>query len=203
MIILIPPKINLSIPYILINNGLNPHTSYQGQIKNIVTNYYTELFKLQSPGNNDIQRITDHMSPLVTGDINDLLGRPFSNEKVHRALFDLSPTKAPGPDGFTALFFQDAWDVVCNKLISEALGVLNNGAPLEEWNSTIIPLIPKVKAPNNMKDFRPISLCNVSYKVVVRAIKNRFKAVLGNIIDPYQSAFIPGRAITDNILIGF
>lgn len=54
-----------------------------------------------------------------------------------------------------------------------------------------------------MKDFRPISLCNVSYKVIARTITNRLKLVLGNIIDPQQSAFIPGRSIMDNVLIGY
>lgn len=64
-------------------------------------------------------------------------------------------------------------------------------------------MIPKVKDPSAVKDYRPISRCNVIYKIAARAITNRLKLSLGEIIDPYQSVSIPGRAITDNIMLGF
>lgn len=54
-----------------------------------------------------------------------------------------------------------------------------------------------------MKVFRHISLCNVNYKIAARAISNKLKSILDSIIDPHQSDFILGRAITDNIIIGF
>lgn len=67
----------------------------------------------------------------------------------------------------------------------------------------LVTLIPKIKNAKSVKDFRPISLCNVLYKIVARAITNRIKGTLGNIIDLHQSAFILGRAIYDNIILGF
>lgn len=60
-----------------------------------------------------------------------------------------------------------------------------------------------MKKSDSVKDFRPISLCNVSYKIIARATTNRFKTTLGDIIDPHQSAFILGRSITDNIFLGY
>lgn len=70
-------------------------------------------------------------------------------------------------------------------------------------NDTAIVLIPKGNNPAELKDFRPISLCNVIYKVISKSMVNRFRPLLGDIVSKEQSAFIPGRMITDNALIAF
>jgi hypothetical protein len=73
----------------------------------------------------------------------------------------------------------------------------------EGVNDSTIVLIPKMKNPVDLKEFRPISLCNVIYKVIAKCIANRLRPILNEIISPEQSAFIPGRMITDNALIAF
>lgn len=82
------------------------------------------------------------------------------------------------------------------------LSVLNEGTDLTSWNKTLITLIPKVRNPLMIKEYRPISLCNTCYKIISKTITNRLRPVLFEIIDPHHSAFIPGRLITDNVMIG-
>ena len=88
--------------------------------------------------------------------------------------------------------------------MSEAvLSCLNSGNLLKSINHTFITLIPKVSNPESVSEFRPISLCNVLYKIISKVIANRFKPLLNSIVSETQSAFIADRLITDNILIAF
>lgn len=60
---------------------------------------------------------------------------------------------------------------------------------------------PKVKSPVCVSEFRPISLCDVLYKILTKAIVNRLKPMLPNVVSENQIAFVPGRLITDNAMI--
>ena len=81
------------------------------------------------------------------------------------------------------------------------MAVLAGGDFPDGWNDTTIALIPKVSNPEEVKDLRPISLCNVLYKMVSKVLANRLKVILPEIISPAQSAFVPGRLICDNTLV--
>ncbi|KAK2665076.1 hypothetical protein Ddye_003650 [Dipteronia dyeriana] len=107
--------------------------------------------------------------------------------------------KAPEPDGFPVLFFLKFWDVVGESVTKAVLDVLNNNASMDKLGEAVVVLIPKVKLPVRVTEFRPISLCNVVYKVVAKMVANRLKVVLEGIISQHQSALVPGRLITDNV----
>ena len=83
------------------------------------------------------------------------------------------------------------------------LDFLNDGVMLPDLNHINILLIPKMKNTEKMSKFRPISLCNVIYKVISKVLANRLKQVLPDIISPTQSAFISCRLITDNVIVAY
>lgn len=116
-----------------------------------------------------------------------------------KALFQMVPTKALGPNGFPALFYQQFWDIVKGSIMDAYLQVLNQGASVRQFNQTHIVLIPKIKQPREVTDYRPISLC----MYITKTIANRLKRILFEIIPPYQGVFVPERLISDNILVSY
>ena len=88
-------------------------------------------------------------------------------------------------------------------MINCVLNTLNSGRMPQVLNETYICLIPKVKCPQKISEFRPISLCNVICKIISMVLANRLKKILPEVISEEQSAFVLGRQIIDNVLINY
>ncbi|KAL0009842.1 hypothetical protein SO802_004950 [Lithocarpus litseifolius] len=141
--------------------------------------------------------------PSVTPAMNASLTAEFRVDEIWNALHQMHPTKSPGPDGMSPIFYHKYWDVVGPKVIECVLKTLNSGVMPSGLNETFICLIPKVKSPQKITEYCPISLCNVSYKIISKVLANRLKRILAEVVNESQSAFMLGRLISDNVMVAF
>lgn len=111
----------------------------------IAVNFFQNLFSSSGPPG--IDTVLDSIKPCVSPDMNQELSKGFTVEEVYPALFQMHPTKAPGPDGKPALFFQRFWPIVSRQVTEAVLGILNRAQDVSVVHETCIVMIPKVKRP--------------------------------------------------------
>ena len=171
------------------------------EVENIILEYFTEIYSTTYPS--EFEANLSAVGSRVLEAMNAELLRDFKEEEVWRALIQMHPTKSPGSDGMSPIFYQKYWDMVGPQVIQSVIHILRIGMMPNGLNYTYICLIPKVKSPQKIFEYCPISLCNVIYKIVSKVLANRLKGVLPEVVSDAQSAFVPGRQITDNVLVAF
>jgi len=121
--------------------------------------------------------------------------------KIREILFAMPSNKAPGPDGYPVEFYKTAWSTVGHDLVLAIQEFFRNGRLLKDLNTTIIALIPKTPAASALADFRPISCCNLAYKIISNILATRLKPLLLECISPNLTAFLSGRSLGENVLL--
>ncbi|KAL2246367.1 UNVERIFIED_CONTAM: Retrovirus-related Pol polyprotein from type-2 retrotransposable element R2DM, partial [Sesamum indicum] len=148
------------------------HTD-QGEVAHVFVSYFQNLLGgTRRRLTVDIQYLRPWVRHCITDEEASHLLLPFSPDDVKQAVFDIAEDKAPGPDGYSSWFFKVAWPVVGEEVTRVVLDFFSTGKLLKQINSTILTLIPK-----------------------------RLSVLLDKIINPCQTAFIPGRSIGDNIML--
>lgn len=130
-----------------------------------------------------------------------MLIKGVTAEEITKVLFAMPNDKSPGPDGYTTEFFKSAWSIIGKEFIISIQSFFEKGFLPKGINSTILTLIPKKTPALEIRDYRPISCCNVSYKVISKIIANRLKHTLPDFIALNQSAFVKGRLLIENLLL--
>ncbi|KAA3461845.1 reverse transcriptase [Gossypium australe] len=153
----------------------------------VAREYFQKLFKSNLNSNTALN--LDYIESCTSSEVNDRLLKDFTDNEIKEVFSQMDPRKALGID------------VVGEDIIKLFHDILRGVKNVDCLNDTIIVLIPKIKEPVDMTNFRPISLCRVVYKIVAKVLANRLKETLPLCISQNESAFVPRRMIHDNILI--
>lgn len=138
------------------------------QIEGVICKYFDQIFT--SEHHDGLQTIENSLQPCVTDAMNEEMIREPTDTEIKEATFAINPDKAPGPDGFSASFFQANWDVVGPDVVREIKTFFETGILRTSQNVTHVRLIPKIVGAKRVSDYRPIALCNVYFKIISKLL---------------------------------
>ena len=147
------------------------------QLKEHITSYYKNLF---GPSTNSHIMLDESQTddiPQVSQLENEYLTDTFSQEEVRAAIFQMEHNKAPGPDGFPPEFYQVFWNLIKDDLMALFTDFHQGNLPLNRLNFGTIILLPKKKDAKVIRQYRPICLLNVSFKIFTKVATNRLSTI--------------------------
>ena len=134
-----------------------------------IVTYFQQIFSSDATGTDEAEiyaTIARAIKPCISREINDKLLETPTTTEIKKALFAIHPDKAPGPDGFSACFFQANWETVAVVISRDITEFFASGQLRPSINETHIRLIPKTTTSKRVAEYRPIALCNVTYKII-------------------------------------
>lgn len=170
------------------------------QIADVAVGHFKKLFSKPEIVNLEAQMEVLHCMPrFFTDEDNDCIGRSVTLSEIEGILRGMAKDKSPGPGGWTVEFYLQFFDLFGPEIVCLVEEPPNNGRISGSLNATFIALIPKITNPISFQDFRPISLCNLLYKVISKVIADRNKDGLSRGISDEQFGFLHERLIFDAI----
>lgn len=139
----------------------------------------------------NLPQVEDHALEMLDSDISD--------QEIMSAISNLKNDTCPGLDGLISELFKK-FKVQFTTILQWLWGESLNCSELpQSIRSGVIALIFKKGDPENLKNWRPITMSNTDFKVFAIVIKNRFSKISGGLIGPYQTCNVKGSCIYDNL----
>lgn len=129
----------------------------------------------------------------------DSLIREITEDEMKGVVFNMKSNTAPGPNGFGVTFFRNFLDMIKGDIMDMVRDFQIGSLDLKRLNYGVITLLSKVKESINIKQYRPICLLNVDYKMFTKMMSDRISPLANHLIKQQQTALIKGK----NILEGF
>ena len=168
-----------------------------------VRNYYESLLGNKDKGDVDLQTVfLDHIRESVTPHENEDLIKEVTSLELKKLINCMNKNKTPGIDGLPVEFYCKMWNIIGREFLRVVQLILKENALVASQRMSVIALIPKDGDTRFIKNWRPISMLTVDYKIIAKLISNRLSLILPKLISKEQFCSIPGRNIIDcNLLI--
>ena len=171
----------------------NQHTILDEQVK-----FYKALYQRDSDIN--FALTPEHDERRLSCDQREMLEADFTMDEFFDAIMTLKSNKVPGLDGLTIEVYRKFWKDLGPYLIEMYQYSFDNNLLPRSVREGLISLLPKKnKDIRLVKNMRPLTLLNNDYKILTKALDNRLRSVLPDIIQGDQTGFVKGRKISHNI----
>ena len=183
-------------------NDQGVEVSSYDEVEQAHVRFYTNLFSPDVIDGVCKRTLLDGLSRTLSGEDCGLCEGHLSLAELAASARGLSLGKSPGPDGFSTEFYCRFWDSLGPLLLKVANECFDDGSLCDSMKGSATRLIYKKRGNiKDLKNWRPISLLNVDYKIISKAITSRLSRVLASIVDPDQTCSVPGRSISSNVVL--
>uniref|UniRef100_A0A803TS93 Reverse transcriptase domain-containing protein n=1 Tax=Anolis carolinensis TaxID=28377 RepID=A0A803TS93_ANOCA len=181
--------------------GANKNHTKDEEIIEEFHKFYTKLYKENQVNYTKIaQYLSKQKLEKISETQRELLNKEITEEEIKKMIKSLKGNKAPGPDGFSAGYYKAFQNEISVQLKTIMNQILQGQETPESWRMADIITIPKENSDTSeVKNYRPISLLNLDYKIFTGILANRFKKFLNSWISEEQTSFLPGRKMGNNI----
>jgi hypothetical protein len=179
-------------------DGTIHHT--QEAIKEAAAQHFKDFFQVpDAPSLTTQVGLANRFPNMVTTEETLALESPCTKEEILSVLKGFKREKSPGPDGWSVELYLHFFDIMGQDLLNVVEDARTRGVINPQLNNTFIVLIPKSNLPKHFIDYRPISLCNLCYKLISKVIANRIRPILSKALSEEQLGFLKGRQILDAV----
>jgi hypothetical protein len=170
----------------------------------ICTTFYQDLYREDevSPAHElAMQALIDLVPHKFSSTAQQCLSQPLTSAELRVAAEAMVVGKSPGLDGFTIQFFTQMWELLGTEFTTMLQQAFDQGCLPGQMNNGLITLLHKGGNREDLRNWKPITLLNIAYKILAKALQQRLQVLLPEVISEEQSAFLPPRYILDNVLV--
>lgn len=171
----------------------------QNKIMRVVYNFYKDLYKAENYDKLTARKYLNKIENRLNDEQQQSLEGFITNDEIYKELKNMKNGKSPGIDGFPKEFYLQFWDVLGDDLVETINNIFLSGSLCHSMKTAVISILFKKGDPEDIKNYRPVSLLTVDYKCITKVLKTRLSKVMDKLVNTDQGCGVPGRSINDQL----